>query len=63
MLESIEGYLNRRKNYNGNWKDFILSLEDKESVKKIKDSNEIIVGYPIIPNKEKILNFVRCFSV
>jgi len=63
VLESIEGYLNRRKNYNGNWKDFILSLEDKESVKKIKDSNEIIVGYPIIPNKEKILNFVRCFSV
>ncbi|AIJ05334.1 hypothetical protein JH146_0484 [Methanocaldococcus bathoardescens] len=62
VLESMKGYLNRRKNYKGNWKDFILSLEDKEVLKKIKDSNEIIVGYPIIPNKEEILKFMKVFK-
>ncbi|AAB99244.1 TPA: hypothetical protein HA335_05460 [Methanocaldococcus jannaschii] len=61
-LESMKGYLNRRKNYRGNWRDFILSLNDEESIERIKN-NDIVVGYPIIPNKEEILNFVRCFSV
>ncbi|XRP96855.1 hypothetical protein ACO3UB_07890 [Methanocaldococcus sp. 16A] len=57
ILKSMEGYLNRRKKYNGNWKDFILFLEDKEILKRIKDNNDIVVGYPIIPNKNEILKF------
>ncbi|XRO74647.1 hypothetical protein ACO3TA_04455 [Methanocaldococcus sp. 28A] len=58
VLKSMEGYLNRRKNYKGNWKEFILSLENKEVLKKIKDNNDIVVGYPIIPNKNEILKFI-----
>ena len=63
MLKSMKGYLNRRKNYKGNWRDFILSLEDREVLKRIKDNNDIVVGYPIILNKEEILNFIKAFSI
>ena len=62
VLESMKGYLNRRKNYKGNWKDFILSLEDREVLKRIKDNNDIVVGYPIIMNKNEILNFANIFK-
>jgi len=63
VFESMKGYLNRRRNYKGNWRDFILSLEDREVLKRIKDNNDIVVGYPIIPSKNEILNFMKAFSI
>lgn len=53
-LKSMENYLKRRKNYKGNWQDFLLSLRD---IDNFKAKDEIIVGYPIIPSEEEILNF------
>ncbi len=54
VLKSMENYLKRRKNYKGNWQDFLLSLRD---IDNFKAKDEIIVGYPIIPSEEEILNF------
>ncbi|ACV24214.1 DUF7388 family protein [Methanocaldococcus fervens] len=62
VLKLMESYLQRRKNYNGNWEDFILSLDNKEIIEKIKDDNEIIVGYPVNPSKKELLNFSHAFK-
>ena len=57
ILKLMENYLRRRKNYNGNWRNFLFSLKDSN----IKEENDIIVGYPIIPKKEEILEFKSKF--
>jgi len=53
----MENYLRRRKNYNGNWRNFLFSLKDSN----LKEKNDIVVGYPIIPKKEEILEFKSKF--
>ncbi|ACX72171.1 conserved hypothetical protein [Methanocaldococcus vulcanius M7] len=59
VLTLMKGYLKRRKNYHGNWEKFILSLNDKENIDAIKNNNDIIIGFPIFPNREEVLNFLE----
>jgi len=57
ILKSMQDYLNRRKNYNGNnWGDFILSLDNNNKLKELKNKNDIIIGYPIT-NKIKDIKY------
>ena len=57
ILDAMKNYLNRRKNYNGNYNDFILSLNDHSKIKELKNKNDIIIGYPI--NNNEIINFKK----
>ena len=57
ILDAMKNYLNRRKNYNGNYNDFILSLNDHSRIKELKNKNDIIIGYPI--NNNEIINFKK----
>jgi len=59
MLTLMEDYLKRRRNYRGNWKEFILSLNNKMMINNIKNNNDIIIGFPIFPNREEVLNFLK----
>lgn len=63
-LLSIRGYLERRKSYKGNWKDFLLSLSDVDNqvIENLKQ-NDIIVGYPIVPTVDEILKFKEVMGV
>ncbi|WP_292460348.1 hypothetical protein [Methanothermococcus sp.] len=57
VLNAMENYLNRRKNYAGNYNDFILSLDNYAKIKELKNKNDdIIIGYPI---NNKIINFKK----
>jgi len=62
VLISMQNYLKRRENYHGNWKDFLISLDDikKEEIAKFK--GQIPVGYPIKQDFENIINFKNKFS-
>ncbi|AEF95853.1 hypothetical protein [Methanotorris igneus] len=64
VLKSMENYLKRRKNYNGNWQDYLISLKDikKDFIKNIKSKNDIIVGYPIKPHVHEIMHFKEVFG-
>jgi hypothetical protein len=61
ILESMKNYLNRRKKYNGNYNDFILSL-DNLTKKELKNKNDIIIGYPINNDANEIVNFRKYFN-
>ncbi|CAB3289195.1 conserved protein of unknown function [Methanocaldococcus lauensis] len=64
VLKSMENYLKRRKNYNGNWQDYLISLKNikKDFIKNIKRKNDIIVGYPIKLQIEEIMCFKEVFG-
>ncbi|AEH06792.1 hypothetical protein [Methanothermococcus okinawensis] len=59
-LDTMENYLKRRKNYIGNYEDFILSLNNHVKIKELKNKNDIIIGYPI--NNNNIFNFKKYFN-
>ena len=64
VLKSMENYLSRRKNYNGNWQDYLISLRNikEDFIKNIKSKNDIIVGYPIKPHIHEIMHFKEIFE-
>ncbi|EHP89101.1 hypothetical protein [Methanotorris formicicus] len=63
-LKSMENYLKRRKNYGGNWQDYLISLRNikEDFIKNIKSKNDIIVGYPIKPHIHEIMHFKEIFE-
>ena len=46
ILDIMKNYLNRRKNYNGNYNDFILSLGNHAKIKELKIFTRLFAGIP-----------------
>jgi len=63
VLKIMEDYLKRRKNYRGNYWDFILELDNSKKVEELKNRNKILIGYPV-SNRNPLLeidNFKEIF--